>query len=728
MPEAIQECSVTVNSVIFASNEGFAIFLAKSEKEPKPFIAKGYVGDINSQDELVIWGDWKRHPKYGQQLQISRFQVPQKSVLTFLKNGFIKGVGPALADRVWKKFGEDTTRILDEEPDELKKVSGIGDQKLRKIKESWAKNRDKQKSLVAFQEWGIGPKTIQKIFKKWPNNSLEIIRENPYLLAWEIDGVGFLTADKIALNSGIEKDAPERIQAGIHFALQEASTKGGHCYLLKNQLNEEAIKVLCPDKTEDLQEYEYLIDGNIEELISQGILIRDEDRIYTQVVYNAERNLAYYLKRLQGHINAFPYDTEGLTREYEERERIRFDSQQKQAIKSALDNKVCIITGGPGTGKTTIVNAILKLAWKGGLKKSALVAPTGRAAKRLQESTGHEASTIHRYLGYNPSFGFEFDANNQVEDELIICDEASMLDTFLAKALTAALPHKARLIFVGDIHQLPSVGAGNILRDCIQSGQFPVTILDTIHRQDEGSWIVRNAHAVKNGQIKSLNLSNKTKDFFWKDLAKLHPNIEQAERCMKLQEFLIYTVKNLKSRGYTMDDIQVLTPIYKGPAGVGELNSQLQTFWNPASPAKAEMKTGFKIFRQGDRVMQLKNNYDKEVFNGDQGKIVRIENEDGKVFVDYEGVVVEYAITDLDQITLSFACTIHKSQGSEFPITIIPVTVSHYIMLARNLIYTAITRARQMCVLLGEKKALAMAVSNNKPIVRNTNLRNLLSE
>jgi exodeoxyribonuclease V alpha subunit len=376
------------------------------------------------------------------------------------------------------------------------------------------------------------------------------------------------------------------------------------------------------------------------------------------------------------------------------------------------------------------VNAILDLARQAGLDddKIGLVAPTGRAAKRLEESSGHSGQTIHRYLGFHPQQGFEFDASNQVSHELIVCDEASMLDTFLAKALTAALPNSARLILVGDVHQLPSVGAGNVLRDCINSGTISVTELDTIHRQGEGSWIVENAHAVKNGQTDSLNLSNQTTDFFWEDMAKKHPDLSPHDRSVVMQKRILSAMHGLEKKGFDPASVQVLTPMYKGPVGVATLNNELQTMLNPAAPDKTEAKIGFKTFREGDRVMQLKNDYEKEVFNGDQGWIRKIDTEESKLYIEFDGELVEYQFLETEQLTLAYACTIHKSQGCEFPIAIIPVTTSHYIMLQRNLLYTAITRAKQMCFLLGEKKALGISIKNNKPVCRNTTLESLLKD
>jgi len=743
MTETIEKQTVEVQRILFTSQDnGFCIFQAM-QNDKREFVAKGYVGAVSEGDEILIWGEWEKHPKYGPQVKITRYQLPDmatKGTLAFLSSGFIKGVGPALAKEIWNTFGEDTARILDEEPRRMLEVNGIGKKKLETITASWEQNRSKQEAIVKFQEWGIGPITVQKILRQWPENALEVVQENPYVLAWEIDGIGFLTADRIALTMGTREDAPERIRAGINYVLQEAASKEGHCYLELDDLVKRSIKTLL-EGSESAQsdadreslsqsDADSLIREQVRQLCAAEVLIAEEERIYNAVVYQAERSLGFHLQRLLGSIKPFPYDINALMNEYEQRFKMKFDDCQRAAISSALNDKVCIITGGPGTGKTTIVNAIIDLAQQAGLDKDSigLVAPTGRAAKRLEESTGLSGQTIHRHLGFNPQEGFQFHANNQVSDELIVCDEASMLDTFLAKALTAALPNSARLILVGDVHQLPSVGAGNVLRDCINSGAISVTELDTIHRQGAGSWIVRNAHAVKDGQTNSVNLTNQTDDFFWEDMAAKHPDLSPQDRSVEIQKRILAAMRGLEKKGYDPASVQVLTPMYKGPVGVTVLNTELQAMLNPASPAKAEIKIGYKTFREGDRVMQLKNDYEKEVFNGDQGRITGIDTEESQLFVDFDGREVTFEAMETDQLVLSYACTIHKSQGCEFPVAIIPVTTSHYIMLQRNLLYTAITRAKQVCFLLGEKKALGISIKNNKPVCRNTTLESLLRD
>ncbi len=726
----VHDIKVTVKAVFFSDAvQGFCIFRVMDQKKEE-FTCKGHVGTVNCDDEIIISGAWEDHPKYGKQLKITGYKYPditEQGILSFLQSGFIKGVGQSLAKAICDKFKENTEDILDNHPEKLLTVSGIGEKKLENIKKSWHENKTKRESVVRFQEWGIGPMTIQKILKKWPDDALKRVKENPYILAWEIDNVGFLTADKIASSMGTAPDSPDRVQAGLKYILQETSSKEGHCYLKREDLVDRTNNILWPDKPFE-EENSALVNEQINYLVENKYFANVEEKIYNMPVYRTEQSLCKHIVRLMQDYGFTPYSPTDMLKIYERRHSIQFDDTQKKAIETALNNKVCIITGGPGTGKTTIVNAILSLATEMDRKTSiGLVAPTGRAAKRLEENTNLSGQTIHRYLGYNPHSGFEFDDSNQVEDNLIVCDEASMLDVFLAKDLVCALPDNARLILVGDVHQLPSVGAGNVLRDCINSHTIPTVELNTIHRQSEGSVITYNAHCIKNGDIKGLRLNNyENKDFFWFDLTK--ENQKADDKNLELQNNILHLLGKLLEKGVDAQNIQVLSPMHKGLTGVANLNEKLQSLLNPEDPQKKEVQIGYKLFREGDKVMQLKNDYNKEVFNGDQGFIRTIDKENNQMDIVFNGTNTEYDFLDTDKIALAYACTIHKSQGSEYPFVIMPVTTSHYIMLQRNLIYTGVTRAKKMCVLAGEKKALAMAIKNNKPIIRNTNLQDILKE
>jgi exodeoxyribonuclease V alpha subunit len=717
--QCISECAVEVGRVIFKDpTQGFTIFLADPTKDStasKSFIAKGYVGNISEGSKLVLWGDWVRHPKFGDQVQINRFQLPEmgkNDVQDFLASGFIKGVGPSLAKAIVHHFGERTAQVLDEDPSRLVEVAGIGEKKCKGIIDSWKAHSAHRKAIVQLQKWGIGPATVQKILRVFePEKAIETVKKNPYILASEIEGVGFLIADKIAAEVGITKNAPERIEAGLIYALRDATAKEGHCFLPEKELVKKGIELLFPEQ--DPEAHQDSVLDAVKSLCSKS-LCKEEDRIYPQNLLAAEYEVAGSIDRLFGCVQPFPFDPDAIMSEFEQEKGLVLDPKQRDAVRSSLSNKVSIVTGGPGTGKTTIVQATLRLAQKAGLNEIGLVAPTGRAAKRLEESSGHEASTIHRFLGYHPQNGFIYNKRNKVESELVICDEASMLDIHLAKALFTALPDNARLVLVGDVYQLPSVGPGNVLRDLIGSGEVPVVELNQIHRQSEDSWISRNAHAVKNGKMKQMNLG-KSRDFAWLSVKGDTP----ADKAQMVQALILKSVTSLLEKGWPADQIQVLTPMYKTPIGVRELNDKLREILNPS---KQEIRIGNRQFRLGDRMMQLKNDYEKEVFNGDQGKIVDLSPETGEVRVDFQGTVATYAPLELDNIVLSYACTIHKSQGSEYSAVLIPVSMSHFIMLQRNLIYTAMTRAKQFCLLIGEMKALGTAIGNEKPIRRNTRL------
>lgn len=736
--EAIQDLSVTVNRVIFANpSQGFAIFSvvpsSKRRGVKEDLVAKGHVGDLSEGDSLIISGKWVSHPKYGDQIQVEGYRLPDigsgEGIYEFLKSGFIKGVGASLAKTIVKHFGESTNEVLNNEPQRLLEVSGIGKKKQASIVTSWKEHAEKRSIIVKLQEWGIGPATIQKIFKSWknPQEIIPGIEQNPYVLT-EIENVGFLIADKIAQNIGIKKDSEHRIGAAVCFALEEAGSKDGHIYLVQKQLVEKTKELLT---IENEKNWERKIINCFAWLSEESRIIIEDDRIYHPRAFYSEKSLANNTLRLLGHGISLAYqvDLDGLLDSYQKRENIIFDATQKEAIKSILDNKVSIVTGGPGTGKTTIVNAAIEILESAGVSGIGLVAPTGRAAKRMEESTGREAKTIHRYLGYRQGQGFTVNKNNRSEDELIICDESSMLDVYLSNALVSALQNEARIVFIGDVYQLPSVGAGNILRDMINSGRVPTVELKQIHRQAEGSWISLNAHAVKNGKLKDVNLSNDADDFFWLSVPLKDGNEQEIpafERCAMVQKKIFGAMNRLLEIGYDFDDIQILTPMRKTNAGVVEINKQIQLMLNKKLKRRS-VQIGFRRFAVGDRVMQLKNNYEKDVYNGDQGKVFKIDEDESKVFVKFGNHVLEYSFLEADELDLAYACTVHKSQGSEYKIAIIPVTTSHFIMLQRNLLYTAITRAKEKCVLIGEKKALSIAVKNDKPIIRNTTLTELLS-
>jgi len=740
MPDCNME--VEVNRIIYVNSEnGFNIFSGSSLDGQHPsFVAKGYLGEIPEKTRLSITGKWVKHPKYGQQIQVENFEFlefDQDSIKEFLASGFITGIGPSIADRVVEHFGDDTEYIFSEEPDRLTEVKGIGNQTVKKIKAAWQKYYGDRKSLVQLQKWCIGPSTIQKILKTWDNAEMavEAISKNPYMLTI-LHGVGFQMADSIAKKVGINDLDFERLKAAIIFQLDEALSKQGHCFVPEKKLIDETYKLIFSDEqSTPAEKSKKLLNNAISILIGDQLLVRERENVFLDKVHRAETVAAKNMMRVLNHkCDSQIFDFQNLILEFEANNNLAFDEIQQEAIKSSLENKISIITGGPGTGKTTILDAILQIASQTKIiGYPALVAPTGRAAKKMEENTGIPAKTIHRLLEFNPQVGFRKDKKNPLEQDAIICDESSMLDIFLFRALLSAIKSDARIIFIGDIHQLPSVGGGNVLNDLIKSQTIPFIKLEKIYRQDEGSWIARNAHAVNSGNLKAMNMIT-ANDFFWKSMMGENSN----EISTRTKKYIDNLVQNLLDQGESANNIQILSPTYKTPAGVLELNNLLQKRLNLSIAENKEIvkfRYGKTEYWVGDRVMQLKNNYEKEVYNGDQAYIVEYSKAGQLATLFFPGksanmddCYITYGLSEFEELTLSYATTIHKAQGSEFPIIIMPVVCSQFMMLQRNLLYTAITRAKRTCYLVGEKKALSIAVKNDKPIQRNTTLKERLRE
>jgi exodeoxyribonuclease V alpha subunit len=669
---------------------------------------------------IKMKGEWANHPKYGEQFKIVHYKttVPASvyGIEKYLGSGLIKGIGPVMAKRVVKKFGKKTLDVIEKDIERLADVDGIGEKRIGMIGKAWDEQREIREVMLFLQTHGVSSGYATKIFKQYGDRSIQVVKENPYRLATDIFGIGFITADNIAEKLGFDKNSELRAEAGIIYVLNQLSDDG-HVFYPYEPLIEKCQEILQVDK-EIIINALGVIDLNnrivIEDLKGLEILNEKHKAVYLAKFHISETSIA---NRLKTFINApksiREIKTDKAIEWVQKQLSITLAMKQIEAIKCAAENKVMVITGGPGTGKTTIINAILKIFSK--LRVNILLtAPTGRAAKRMSETTGHEAKTIHRMLEYSiQKGGFQKNDEHPLECDLLIVDEASMIDTILMHHLLKAIPPKATFILVGDVNQLPSVGAGNILKDIIGSGAVPVVELNEIFRQAKESLIIVNAHKINNGVIPSFKPTGQLDDFYF---------IEQDDPEEVLKIILDLTTDRIPQRfGFDpIDDIQVLTPMHKGTVGAGNLNMELQKALNPSEEG---VMRGNRNFKLNDKVMQIKNNYDKEVFNGDIGRIIRIDQENQELIISFDGWDIPYNYTDLDEIVLAYAVSVHKSQGSEYSAVIIPILTQHYVLLQRNLIYTGVTRGRKLVVMVGTKRALAIGVRNDKTQKRYTYLR-----
>ena len=700
----------------------------------------GYAPFINIGETITVEGDWVYHPNYGEQLEFSNISIVVPSTINgiekYLSSGMIPYIGPKTAKKIVDKFGLDTLDIIQFNPERLKEIEGIGDKKLKKIVEAFEEQGELRNIMVFLQQYGITANYGIKIYKKYGTDTVNIISENPYRLAEDIYGIGFKTADKIAQNMGISLDSPHRVEGGIRYTINKFAGNG-HTYVPKEELKEATFKLLNVDKD--------LIEESIRNLAIRGIL-HIMDKAEEQIVYYtpyhvAENNVARKIVELSRvELDTLKIDIEKAIYEIEGEDGIIFAKKQREAIEESISNGVMVMTGGPGTGKTTIINAIIKIFEDQGLTVH-LAAPTGRAAKRMTETTGKEAKTIHRLLEYShmeEDMAFGLNEESPLITDLLIIDEASMIDILLMNNLLKALNPGTRLILVGDIDQLPSVGPGNVLRDIIESGIVKVVKLDEIFRQGEESMIVVNAHRINHGEYPFLN--EKDKDFYF----------IREEDTKNIVNIILDLCKDRLPSFYgidTLKDIQILTPMKKGDVGINALNKHLQDTLNPKSYNKAEKQIGDEIFRVGDKVMQIKNNYSTEweivkdgeiiekgegVYNGDFGYILDIDKDNNTILVLFdEEKEVEYSFSQLDELKLSYATTVHKSQGSEFKVVIMPIYWGPPMLLTRNLLYTAITRARDLVVLVGEERYLRSMINNNRITKRysslDTKIRNIMT-
>ena len=685
---------------------GYSVFRVKVKGYDDLVTLVGNLLDVPAGSVLLCQGEWRVDRKYGQQFQCSTWEevMPATAygIEKYLGSGLVKGIGPKFARLIVDRFGTGTIDVIETDIERLNEVHGIGPKRIAKISESWERQKDIKNVMLFLQGHGVSTAFAAKIYREYGKESVSKVQENPYRLADDIWGIGFKTADGIASRMGYGKDDPRRVRSGILYTLGQLADEG-HCFATGKQLLGTAAELL------DVREE--AIGAVLADMSGAGDVITDGDAIYLPPFHYAECGVARRLLALRnGNGSLFSEDEPELPRV----EGIVYDETQLEAVRLALKSKVMVLTGGPGTGKTTTTKAIIGALRSSGMKVL-LAAPTGRASKRMSEATGMEAKTIHRMLEYNPKDGYQRNADNPLTGDALIVDECSMIDILLMNNLLKAVPDGMRLILVGDIDQLPSVGAGNVLRDIIDSGAVPVIRLTRIFRQAQTSRIVMSAHAVNAGRLPDLSNGRETDFFFLRE--------EDPE---KVAESIVDLVGRRLPGAYGIgaDSIQVLTPMQRGVVGAASLNIALQQSLNGNGDS---LSRGGYTFRKGDRVMQLRNDYDKEVFNGDLGYITEVNLEDRVLKVDFDGRETEYDSSELDELSLAYATTIHKAQGSEYPVVVIPVMMNHFVMLQRNLIYTGITRAKKVCVLIGQLKALSYAVRNLTVQKRNTRLKERLA-
>jgi len=687
--------------------------LARASTRDGLLTITGELAKIAPGERVEVNGYWVTHKQYGKQFKIVDSKSIQPTtadgIRKYLGSGLIKGLGPAKAAMIVDHFGEDTLTVIDKTPNRLSEVKGIARKTIGVIRSGWEEQKHIQEVMQFLIGHNVSMAYAVKIYKTYGNEAIRLVTENPYRLSTDIWGIGFKTADKIAMNLGVDPGDPARVQAGIRYVL-ESEAEDGHVFVPFDALVESCDDFLDVDPA--------AIATGLDTLVEAEVAIRREDRIYLQPLYYAEQGIARHVARLADHQRT-PPSSERIDEHIQhiEKERgIAFNAEQREAIHHSASRSVMAITGGPGTGKTTCVQGIVYLFTRVG-GKVLLAAPTGRAAKRLSEVTGAEAKTVHRLLEFNPGvMEFGRNADNRLEADLVILDESSMVDTAMMNALLRAVKTAARFIMVGDVDQLPSVGAGNVLRDMIEAGHVPVVRLTEIFRQARESNIVMNAHRVNQGKMPDTKNRNQGDFFFINEPDPSAGADTIAELCTERLP-----------RHYGLDpfnDIQVLTPMYRGDIGVDQLNQKLQQVLNPAG---SSLNRGDRELRVGDKVLQTRNNYNKMTFNGDIGRISRIDPDAQTVDISFNETV-QYDYGELDELLLAYAITVHKSQGSEYPAIIVPLYSTHYIMLQRNLLYTALTRARALAVLIGTPKALAIAVKNNQVVERYTGLREALGE
>lgn len=725
----------TIERITYYNEEnGYSVIKIKPDRRIQEAQARdGTVTVVGSMPELGVGetvqfgGSWINDPKYGKQFRVENVTPIQPSSLEgikrYLASGIVKGIGEATAEKIVNYFGLHTIDVLNNEPERIAEVPGLKSSLAPKLARAWADNVSVRQTMIFLQQYGISSRMATRIHNHFGFDTIPRVQKDPYSLAEEVFGIGFIKADQIARNMGVEPEARERLRAGLFYALNQMAAEG-HTYVPRMELLETACRLLQIDTTNQPR-----LSAVLDTLLFTGDLLNDEfivdgdtvKAIYLPAYYHSETAASQRLRTIANTPSTITVDMadthwKSFLKELAEKNSVSLTDQQQSAVKAALTSKVSILTGGPGTGKTTTLQMVIAALTQEGYS-FALASPTGRAAKRLQEATEHDAYTIHRLLGYSPSEGFAFDEDSPMDIDFLIVDEASMIDLVLFHHLLKALKPETHLMLVGDVDQLPSVGAGNVLRDVIESGVAYVTRLSIIFRQSEDSHIVVNAHRINQGEAPYMD--NSSKDFFF----------FSADDAQKAAELLVDIVKNRLPRKFAemgkpidpLRDIQVIAPMYRGAAGVHILNEMLQQALN-SDKRVMEQKLGGRLFRVGDKVMQTRNNYDKNVFNGDIGRIAGIDDDDNRIEVSIDGYYIDYDYTEAEELIHAYCISTHRSQGSEYPVVVMPLLTQHYMMLQRNLLYTAITRAKQMVVVVGDRKAVYMAVGNNKVAERYSGL------
>ena len=734
MPESHEPTALTgvVERIIFLNEENhytiaeFRPDAAQGGAKPEPVTIVGALPGVECGETLHLTGEWTRHSQHGAQFKISSFKSELPAgvygIRKYLGSGLVPGIGRVYANKIVDEFGTDTFRVLSEESGRLRDVAGIGRKRAAAIKQAWDGKRAERELYIFLQTYGVSPSQCVKLVKQYGAQAKAVLMTEPYRVAREIEGIGFKTADKIAINLGFANDAPPRLEAGILFAMETLQEEGHTAF------GEEALRDL---SAEMLDTSASLVTARIEALVATRQLVRHfppsaadplpgSGLLQLPVLDRAESKIAEVVARLRRVPSGLPpIKVEAALGWAEARAGFQFHELQRHAVRSALEHKVSVLTGGPGTGKTSTLRSLVSILKAKGVRVH-LAAPTGRAAQRLAETTGGFASTIHRLLKYDPAVGFTSNESHPLATDFLIVDEVSMLDTRLASALLQAVPARAHLLLVGDTDQLPSVGPGNVLQDLITASRAPVTRLSVIFRQKGQSGIVVTAHAVNSGDAAPPPVAQTIEEVDTAgDLAFLAA--DSAEDCLrKVIRLCTEFIPRHYPRCDPVADVQVMAPMHKGVAGVANLNLQLQEALNGRGRG---IRTQSGEFRPGDKVIQLRNNYDKNLFNGDIGTVTSVDPDAGAIKADFDGESHAFTRAEMGDMALAYAISIHKSQGSEYPVVIVPLLKAHFMMLQRNLLYTAITRGRRQVFIVGDPAAYAMAVRNSESKLRLTHLK-----